>query len=200
MNNEGIGNEELANENPPILRPDQRLAVAESKFGTIMTPRNLRIASSGLAIASLVLVAIGTHLRETAPRFDEWLRSSVPGGNPGSLLAVWWVPVTVGWVILFGFLFGAIAALVALRTSLTKKRWLVVSFRAGILTALILIAVLVSWGAFGDFRWGFTLLAVGESAAAAAVIVGDASTLKQRNPQGGASGKAKGATHSLVRF
>ena len=32
-----IGNEELANENLPILRQDQRLAVAESQFGKTMS-------------------------------------------------------------------------------------------------------------------------------------------------------------------
>jgi hypothetical protein len=146
-----------------------------------MTPRNLKIASSAFALASLGFVAIGARLRETAPRYDEWFTSSVPGGNPGSLLGVWWVSVTIFWAILLAFSFVAVVVLGALSSKPTRKKWLVRLIRAGILLALLMIAVLLSESAVTDFRWGFTVLAVGDSAAVAALIFGVAFSLNKPN-------------------
>jgi|SRR5208283_5441806 len=146
-----------------------------------MTARHFKIVSSVLALASLVCIAIGARLREAAPRFNDWFVSSVPGGNPGSVLGVWWVSVTIFWAVLFVFLFVAIGVLGALPARPTRKKRLVLLFRAGVLGVLLMMAVILSRGAAGDLIWGFTLLGVGESGAVAALILGVISSIREPN-------------------
>ena len=141
-----------------------------------MKLRRAIIASVGLAVASLPLVVYGARLREQSPRYDDWLGSLSVGtdldSGLGLVVGTWWVFVSLCWAVGLFLFVGSLIFFTQLPFELHRRR----SLRVGL---SLLFAVVCAWGAVAvsvdaasDFRWGFSVLALGECLTGAALGVG----------------------------
>jgi hypothetical protein len=131
-----------------------------------MNSRRTAIVPITIALASLPFVAVGARLRESSPRFENWLDSlsisSDMGHGTGVALATWWVSVSVFWLLGSLFFTGLFLLFTTLLVRIERGRSLVAILSVLFALLCVWIAVAVGRDAANDFQWGFSALAVGE--------------------------------------
>lgn len=132
------------------------------------------LSPAGLLWLSVLILGIGTRLRELSPRFEEWFNSLSASSDMepglGLALGVSSIFVTTIWVMgVFCFL-GAVAVVTWI------LRWNKVpgSIKAGILVVFSMCCTWVSISliasAVDSLEWGFVLVACGELLTAIGIV------------------------------